>query len=216
LLQLENISFEYSHKKRVFDDVSLSLEKNDLLLLRGKSGSGKSTFLKLLNRFHHLNSGSIALYCKNIGEYPVQELRSRLLYLPQLPTMIPGSVEENLSFPFSLSIHKSKEFNAEKAKEWLDYFQLPVLLQDDAHILSIGEKQRIALIRALLLEPEVLLLDEPTSALDTENRLIIEKKIELLTNEGRATVILATHQENGFTSSKVRSYNVSRKNLVLE
>jgi putative ABC transport system ATP-binding protein len=136
------------------------------------------------------------------------------MYLPQLPFVIDGTVEDNLSFPFSFDAHRKQTYDRVKAGEWLDYFQLKVLLEHDALKLSVGQKQRIALIRAMMLEPEVLLLDEPGSALDSSNRKLIEHKIESLINSSGITVLMATHSAVSFEGTDYRVFALEDRRLT--
>jgi putative ABC transport system ATP-binding protein len=128
--------------------------------------------------------------------------------------MIEGTVEDNLSFPFSFHAHKSKKYDPEKAAEWLDYFQLDVPPEHEALKLSTGQKQRIALIRAMLLEPRVLLLDEPGSSLDSVNKKLIDRKIEALVNSSGISVLIATHSEIGFREGTYRLFRLENGRLV--
>ena len=204
IFQLHNISFSYSGDSRVFDNIDLDVRKKDLIIIQGESGAGKSTFLKLFNRFCSAFEGELFFHEKNIREYDIERIRSSVIYLPQLPFMIHGTVRDNLAFPFSFHSHKGKEFDSKKAGEWLDYFQMDIPFDRDALQLSIGQKQRIALIRSILLEPEVLLLDEPGSSLDSNNKRLIEQKIESLIHTSGITVIMATHSEVSFSDLRVR------------
>ncbi len=213
LLSLHNVSFSYPGGDPVFQDINLEIQLNKLLIVRGTSGAGKSTFLKLFNRFCDSSSGKILLHEKELHEYSIEQLRSSIIYLPQLPVMIDGTVEDNLSFPFQFHSNKNKLYDPLKAGEWVDYFQLNVPMNHDSLKLYIGQKQRIALIRSMLLEPEILLLDEPGSALDNNNRRLIEQRIEHLMDSSGVTVIMATHGEVSFTDNDVRIYCLEDKKL---
>lgn len=216
VIELQNVSFAYPDEKVVLQDISLDFKKNDLIVIQGKSGAGKSTFLKLFNRFCDTSKGTILFHDKAIEEHGIEELRSSIIYLPQLPYMIDGSVEENLAFPFSFHAHRGKHYNPEQAREWLDYFQLDVSFNQGALKLSVGQRQRIALIRSILLQPEVLLLDEPGSALDSTNKKLIEKKIESLIDSSSLTVIMATHSDVTFTHHRRQSFILENKRLFPE
>lgn len=214
VIELQNVSFAYPDGKMVLQDISLDFKKNDLIVIQGKSGAGKSTFLKLFNRFCDTSEGAILFHGKAIEEHGIEEIRSSIIYLPQLPYMIDGSVEENLAFPFSFHAHRGKHYNPELAREWLGYFQLDVSFDQEALKLSIGQRQRITLIRSILLQPEVLLLDEPGSALDSANKKLIEQKIESLIDSSNLTVIMATHSDVTFTHHRRRSFILENKRLL--
>jgi putative ABC transport system ATP-binding protein len=204
ILQMKNISFSYPGGKSVLEDITLEIMEKQLTIVRGESGAGKSTLLKLFNRFIDYTKGNIHFHGKELTDYGIEEIRRSIIYLPQLPHMIDGTIEENLTFPFSFHVHKDKQYLAREAQEWLEHFQLKVPRSHDALKLSIGQKQRIALIRAMLLKPEVLLLDEPGSALDSVNKKLIEQKIESLIETSDITVIMATHSNVSFAHAGYR------------
>lgn len=214
LLRIQNISFSYPGGDPVFERINLKVKKGSLIVISGESGAGKSTLLKLLNRFHDVTGGNIFYHEKELNAYHVNDVRRSILYLPQLPHIIEGSIEDNLSVAFSFQAHKHKKYSRDRAQEWLNYFQLDVSLDCEASKLSIGQRQRIALIRALLLDPEVLLLDEPCSSLDARNRRLIEEKIESLLQSSGITVIMATHSEVNFSQSVYTSHSLENGTLT--
>lgn len=214
LLELNQVSFAYPGGKPVLQEIDLEIYENDLIVIQGDSGTGKSTFLKLFNRFCDPVSGRVLFNDRVLYEYAIDDIRSSIIYLPQLPFMIEGTVEKNLSFPFFFNAHKTKNYDPEKAAEWLDYFQLDVPASHDALKLSTGQKQRIALIRAMLLEPRVLLLDEPGSSLDSSNKKLIDRKIETLIGSSGISVLMATHSETGFREGSYRLFRLDSGRLV--
>jgi putative ABC transport system ATP-binding protein len=208
ILDIENINYCYPGHRNVLEDINLKINQNDLIVIRGESGAGKSTFLKLFNRFCGSAEGKILFHDRELKEYEIEELRKKIIYLSQVPHIIEGSIEKNLSFPFSFHVHRNKKFYPESAKKWLEYFELKISLNQEALKLSIGQKQRIALIRAILLEPEILLLDEPASALDAKNKRLMEQQIQSLIESSNLTVIMATHSEVSFTDTHYREFMV--------
>lgn len=214
LLELNQVSFSYPGGRPVLHEIVLEIKENDLIVIQGASGTGKSTFLKLFNRFCDPVSGKVFFNNKELYEYGIDDLRSSIIYLPQLPFMIEGTVEENLSFPFFFHTHKTKKYDPGKAAEWLDYFQLDLPPDHDALKLSTGQKQRIALIRAMLLEPRVLLLDEPGSSLDSSNKKLIGQKIETLIDSSGISVLVATHNEVDFREGTFRLFRLENGRLV--
>ena len=213
VITLQNVYFSYPDGKEVLRDANLYVRENDLIIIKGESGAGKSTLLKLFNRFCDPSDGNLTFHQKELTHYKIDQIRSSIIYVPQMPFMISGTVQMNFLFPFSFNSHKHKRFNPDIAKEWLDYFQLNIPLNHDASRLSSGQKQRIALIRSILLEPEVLLLDEPGSSLDTANKRLIEQKIEHLINTSKITVLMATHSEVSFTDRPYRSFRLEDARL---
>lgn len=214
LFELLNVSFSYPGYGNVLRDINLEIKRNDLIIIQGESGAGKSTLLKLFNRFCDSVQGRFIFRGRELKEYRIDEIRRSIIYLPQLPLMIEGTIEDNLAFPFSFHAHKHKTYDPVKSRAWLDYFQLDLALNHDSLKLSIGQKQRIALIRSVLLEPEVLLLDEPGSALDSNNKKLIERKIESLVKSSEITILMATHSEVGFSESDYRMFKLKDKKLL--
>jgi ABC-type multidrug transport system fused ATPase/permease subunit len=123
-LHLQKVSYSYPGGQPVLHDLDLEINRNDLLVIRGESGAGKSTFLKLFNRFCDVHKGEMFFNGKALSEYDIDRLRSKVIYLPQLPLMINGTIRDNLYFPFTFHSHMHKEFNPAKAEKWLDYFQV--------------------------------------------------------------------------------------------
>ncbi len=214
VFELNNIYFAYPDGMNILQDINLKVYQNDIIIIKGDSGIGKSTFLRLFNRFSDCNEGELLFRGKKLSTYDIEEIRCSIMYLPQLPHIINGTVEENLKFPYKFHTHRKKRFDKKRAKELFDHFHLNFSTDCDALRLSIGQRQRISLIRAILLEPEVLLLDEPGSSLDEVNRRNLEKQVELLTDSSRLTVIMATHGTVSFQNKKHRMFNMKNRNLV--
>jgi putative ABC transport system ATP-binding protein len=137
-------------------------------------------------------------------ELPIIELRRKIQYLPQLPVIFPGTVKENLLMPFSFKPYNSSVPKDEELRKRLsELFSEEIDLEKDASKLSQGEKQRLALCRALMINPDVLLCDEPTASLDTKSRKVVEEKIEQFTESGEKTVIFISHHEELLIKSDV-------------
>ncbi len=174
----------------VLKGVDLSVQPEEICTILGPSGSGKSTLLRLINRLEDVSSGSICLDGTDIKELEVLNLRKRVSLVFQVPVMFDGSVENNLKFGLKISTEKSDE-------EMVKFLNLVGLdsdfLKRDSLELSIGQRQRVSLARALMHRPEVLLLDEPTSALDPTATLQIEKLVKDLNRELKLTILYVTH-----------------------
>ena len=195
MFRLENVSLAYRTDRFLFRNVSLEVACGDLVLLQGPSGCGKSSFLKLLNRIQEPSEGRILFEGQPLDHVPVTQLRRRVSYLHQSPVLVKASVGENLRLPFRLRAAERKEAPGDaELKEWLERYLLSdVSLEDSAGNCSVGQKQRLCLIRALLLNPEVLLLDEPTSALDRESASIVEREIVRANRKTGISVFWVTH-----------------------
>lgn len=175
---------------RILKIPELIIPAGALFTVTGKSGSGKTTLLKLLNNLISCDEGDLYYRGSNIKSLDPVALRRRVVMVPQAPFIFPGSLEENIRLAFYFS--RKEPPAKEQIKELLASFDLPVDPLQDTHNLSGGEKQRLALIRALLLEPETLLLDEPTAALDDENTEIVLRYLtDWVNRDGRALVMVS-------------------------
>jgi len=195
MIELRNVAFGYTERP-LCEGIDLTLRRGEIALIRGRSGCGKTSLLRLLSRFHLPSRGNLSLDGRPYGEFPCEELRTRVVYIHQSPVMenrLP--VLENLLLPFSFGIHKDKTRPEEQELEGLfAAFHLPPeVLRREAAKLSVGEKQRVAIIRAHLLQPEFMLLDEPLANLDDESASAIREWIarQSLANLG---LVMASHQ----------------------
>ena len=194
-LELKNLTLQYTGKPPLFENLHLTLESGDFALVQGPSGSGKSSFLRLLNRLQEPTVGEIQIDGKPITQHDVIHFRRRIGYVQQTPIMVVGTVRDNLTLPFQFKIAHGQKIPAdEDLQQKLNAYLLSDIgLDDPADELSVGQKQRIALIRSLFVQPELLLCDEPTSALDDQSREIVEAELERANQDMGAGVILVTH-----------------------
>ena len=163
--KIKNVGFSVDGLN-ILQNISLDIRRDEFVALLGPSGSGKSTLLRMLNCLNSPTSGDIFLDNKSLYEYDITQLRQKVGMVFQSPTMINGTVIENLTL--TQNWIKDGETNSESDLiEILEQVGLSsAFLNKDARSLSGGEQQRIALARVLLNKPEVLLLDEPTANLD--------------------------------------------------
>jgi putative ABC transport system ATP-binding protein len=161
--------------------------------LTGESGAGKTSLLRLLNRMDDPDSGSIYYQDQLLDEFNPIELRRKVTMLSQAPFTLPGTIEENLQIGLELTEREKKD--KEELVKALETVQLQKSLDEGAEYLSGGEKQRLALARLLLLNPEVYLLDEPTSALDEEAELTVMGRFLEAVKREKGTVIMITHSK---------------------
>lgn len=160
--------------KDILDIDNLHIPKHNITCIVGESGSGKTTLLRLLNKLISPNRGEITYKEKSLEAIDPIKLRREVIMLPQTPAIFSGSVKENLLIGLKFS---EKTFVSDKElSSILKTVKLNKELEEDAGKLSGGEKQRLALGRIMLLEPEVYLLDEPSSALDEETEQMIIKE----------------------------------------
>lgn len=169
--------------KALFSGVDTDLSAGELVAVTGPSGIGKTTFLRAVAGLIEIPSGTILFHdqppeaslCLDSKRRGMPAYRRRVLLVEQQPTLLDDSLEANLRHPFSFRVTGGRAFPVERMRALLDRCGLgEIPIDKPVGELSVGQKQRLSLIRALLLQPEVLLLDEPTSALDTESELVIE------------------------------------------
>ncbi|MGN6367376.1 MAG: ABC transporter ATP-binding protein [Phycisphaerae bacterium] len=176
--------------KTIVHDISIDASRGEILAIMGPSGSGKSSFLRLLNRLDEPTAGSVLLDNADTKSLPPRELRRRIGMVLQSPFLFPGTVADNLAF----GPHQHNEsLSADQINELLDKVRLPDYADRDASRLSGGEAQRVSVARTLANNPDVLLLDEPTSALDAESKSDVEKLIAAIVRERNLACLLVTH-----------------------
>jgi putative ABC transport system ATP-binding protein len=195
LLALEAVSWDAPDGRQVLKEASLALAPGELAWLSGPSGGGKSSLLRLMNRLAEPSGGRITFRGKPLEQWDPPVLRRRVALLPQSPVVLPGSVGHNLRLPFSFKAGRERPLPSEdRLERLLAGLGLEGLgLGQPVTGLSLGQKQRLALARMLLLEPEVLLLDEPVSALDPESRALVEQTAVAQAGQGRAVLLVSHH-----------------------
>jgi UDP-glucose/iron transport system ATP-binding protein len=196
IIDFHDVTFGFPEQGTLFMNLTLSIQKGGFYLVKGPSGAGKTTFLRLINRLENPNRGEIWFKGKPLGDYPPPQLRHSLLYIQQTPTVVDGSVHENLLLPFSFknNHHLEKPDHHELKNLLKDVHLYDLGLNEHAMNLSVGQLQRICLIRGILLSPEVLLLDEPTSALDRDSAGSVMGLLEQLNVASGLTLLIITHK----------------------
>ncbi len=194
--------------RTVLQNVDVTIPRGLITVLVGPSGGGKTSLLRLLNRLDDPVQGDIIFDGRPIVDYAVTELRRRVALVFQTPVMFPGTVSDNLAVAAELGDGLNGRFDEQASQAMLLAELDPSLLGRPGDELSVGQKQRVNLARALVTSPEVLLLDEPTSALDPETSRALMKTIGSLSDVRRLTIVVATHRV-----SEAREY--ARHALVL-
>lgn len=190
-IELKEITLKLG-EKTVFNSLTYKFLPGKFYVIKGESGCGKTTLLKCLSSLLELDSGEISYSL----DLPIMELRRKIQYLPQLPVIFDGTVKENLLKPFSFKPYHTHRPSDEELKERMaELFSEEIELKKDSKKLSQGEKQRMALCRALLISPDILLCDEPTASLDVKSRKVVEKKIEEFAKNTSKIVIFISHHE---------------------
>jgi putative ABC transport system ATP-binding protein len=158
---------------------SLRLEPGDRLAISGPSGSGKTLLLRALALLDPVEEGEVLWRGQPVHRLRVPEYRSQVIYLHQRPAFFEELAEEALRAPFELRIHHGRRFDRERVLGWLGQVgRGEAFLSKPMRELSGGEMQIVALLRAMALEPSVLLLDEPTAALDEATGQAIERLVD--------------------------------------
>jgi putative ABC transport system ATP-binding protein len=195
MIEFERVGFAYFQSPPLFEDVNLQLAPGRFYLVKGPSGSGKSSLLRLINRLEEPTSGRMLYQGRPYADYSAPLLRRGILYLQQTPTAVDASVRENLTLAFRLKANQDLvRPGDDHLRTMLDRFLLDgVGLDENALALSVGQLQRVCLIRSLLLSPDVILLDEPTSALDEDSAAVVEQAAVDSAEAGR-TVVMISHR----------------------
>lgn len=195
-LVLDRVVFAYPDSPAILQDASMSFAKGGYHLLRGPSGSGKSTLLRLLCRLEEVQEGTISLDNTPILDMVPAQLRRCVAYVQQMPTLLSGTVRDNLLLPFAFKANANltRPTDQELTDHLTSFLLDGVTLESRADKLSVGQSQRVCIIRSLLLSPEVILLDEPTASLDAKSAAVVLDKAEELVGRGM-TVIMISHSE---------------------
>lgn len=195
--RFRGISYTFEPGSRSIE-ASGELGAGEALAIRGPSGAGKSTVLRILARLLRPCSGEVVFKDRDWHSYPPTIWRRSVHYVPQKPVMFAGTVMDNLRLPFELAVQGGRRLDQETAVRLLAATGLsPDIARQDAQTLSGGEMARLALVRSILAEPQVLLLDEPTAFLDeAAGQLVYSVLLEWL-QEGPAErgIIIVSHRE---------------------
>nr|VFJ68515.1 MAG: putative ABC transport system ATP-binding protein [Candidatus Kentron sp. FM]VFJ71908.1 MAG: putative ABC transport system ATP-binding protein [Candidatus Kentron sp. FM]VFK10584.1 MAG: putative ABC transport system ATP-binding protein [Candidatus Kentron sp. FM] len=195
--------------RRLLGNISLSIRAGQRLALAGPSGSGKTVLLRALALLDPIDTGEVRWHGNIVPGREIPRFRSRVMFLAQRPALPEGSVEDILRQPFSLRVHGNRRFQRQRIVRWLKSLgRSEDFLAKQQHDLSGGEVQLTALLRAIQLDPDILLLDEPTAALDAETAGMAEALVAAWfqdpSGQGRASVWVSHDREQiGRVSSAV-------------
>jgi len=193
-IEFDHVFFGYNEDHFVLKDISFVVNPGETVAIVGHTGSGKTTIISLLNRLYQINRGQITLDDVPIEEFNVDILRKNIGVVLQDVFLFPGSVMDNITL-LNPSIPKEKVIEAAKLIGMHEFIlQLPgdydYNVMERGATLSLGQRQLLSFIRALLYNPSILILDEATSSIDTESELLIEKAIDKLI-VGRTSIVIA-------------------------
>jgi len=190
----ENVFFAYNARDYVLRDISFRIKEGETLAIVGGTGSGKSTIINLLNRFYDIQKGCIRLDGTPITEYDLHAMRRRIAMVLQDVFLFSGTVMENITLRDS-DISREEVIEAARMIGAHDFIQkLPgaydYKVMERGATLSMGQRQLISFVRALVFQPDILILDEATSSIDPETESVIQFAIETLI-EKRTSIIIA-------------------------
>jgi len=193
-INFQNIAFFYQEDKPLFDNLNFTIKRNTLVGIVGQTGAGKTTIIKLILRFYDSISGTIKIGNQNIRNIKLKNLRESVGYVSQDIFMFDGTVIDNIAYP-SRGNNIDKVINAAKQSQAHEFIEkLPdgyqSMIGERGQKLSAGQKQRIAIARALYKNPPILVFDEATSAVDNETELLLQKALNIISKD-RTTIVIA-------------------------
>ena len=194
LISLEDVNFSYVENFPVLNDVSINIKKGSTTAIVGSTGSGKSTLIKLLLRLYDVKAGKIKFDDKDIKDLNIHSLRKTIGLVSQDIFLFEGTVFENIAYG-NLEASNDDIWEAAKLSESDEFINLlpnkeDTIVGERGQKLSGGQRQRISIARAILKNPEILILDEATSAVDNETEAAIQRSLDTL-KEGRTVVAIA-------------------------
>jgi len=193
-IELDHVSFAYTDEQYVLKNISFKVKAGETVALVGHTGSGKTSVISLLNRLYQVQQGEIRIDGVNINTYDIDRLRKSMGVVLQDVFLFSGSVMDNITLR-NPAITKEQVVQAAKMIGVHDFImQLPrgydYNVMERGSTLSLGQRQLLSFIRALLYNPSILILDEATSSIDTESEMLIEKAIDQLIS-GRTSIVIA-------------------------
>jgi len=193
-VEIRKVDFSYLPGKPILKDVSISAQKGKMIAVVGPTGSGKTTIMNLINRFYDVDAGSISFDGRDIREFDLDSLRSKVGIVLQDSVLFSGTIRDNIRFGVPDASQEMVEAAA-KATHIHEYIEsLPdkydTLINDDQSVFSTGQKQLISIARTLMTDPQVLILDEATSNVDTVTESKIQNAMEAIV-AGRTSFVIA-------------------------
>ena len=187
-----------SRKLHVLKDINLQIDEESIITIKGPSGSGKSTLLSIIGTLDNADSGELLINGMSIQDNTnIDKLRNKSIgFVFQFHNLISElTLEENVSLPKMIA---KEQLDKKELIELFEYFDLKDRMNSFPNDLSGGEKQRVAVMRAIINNPSIIIADEPTGNLDKENALKMMSLFQKLNTEKKLTIIIATHDEDVF------------------
>ena len=209
-VEFRNVSFSYNRRETVLDDVSFAVPAGGHVAIVGPSGVGKTTLVSLLLQFYRPQKGQVLVDGRPAVEYELRSLRRRIGYVPQSPTLLGGTIADNLRY----GDPKATDAELQKAARAAGIHEFIASLPDGYHSLvgergvnfSEGQKQRLAIARALVKGPDIVILDEPTSALDSQTEASIFATLPEMV-KGKTLFIVAHRLSTIRQSNRILCFN---------
>lgn len=194
-IHFKEVTFGYNDKK-IFKKLNLKINKGDFIGIAGQTGSGKTTLIKLLLRFYDINQGQLLLDNNSIDSINIESLRSKIGLVNQEIFLFDGTITENICYP-NTDIDEKLLMEVSKNSQCSEFIEkLPdgfeTLIGERGQKLSVGQKQRIGIARALYKKPDILIFDEATSAVDNETEHLIQKALKEIAKN--CTTIVIAHR----------------------
>jgi len=193
IFRIQNLAKSHPTGERpnLFMGVNATIGQQDKIAVIGASGQGKSTLLRIMARLEPWDSGDMFLQDRPTGDWQATSWRRSVCYVPQMPVMLPGTVADNLMTVSRL--HRTPYDRALAMRLMEEVGLAHIDASKQAADLSGGEKQRLQLVRSLLLRPRIVLLDEATSSLDAASKLAVEQLLQAWNREEGAAFVWVTH-----------------------
>lgn len=193
-VEFRNVSFAYVDKQYVLKNLDFTVQPGETVALVGHTGSGKTSIISLMNRLYEIQEGDILVDGIPIKEYQLEKLRKNIGVVLQDVFLFSGTVMENITLR-NPEISKESVYRAAKMLDMHEFIlSLPggydFNVMERGNTLSLGQRQLLSFIRALLYDPSILILDEATSSIDTESELLIQKAIDTMI-KGRTSIVIA-------------------------
>lgn len=194
-IEIKNLDFRYGTREQILKNINIKIKKGEKIALVGESGSGKTTLAKLFLKFFDFEKGEININDFNIKDIDITFLREKISYISQDIFLFNNTIKENLILNETIKMEEVIEM-AKKINAYDFINQLPqrfnYVIEENGANLSMGQKQRLSILRALLKKPDILIMDEATSNLDTITENIIQNTLNNLDME--MTIIIIAHR----------------------